>query len=90
MGITNQLQCGQPRTAATECNKQKVDKLLRPDQRIMVREISLQLGVGHHVVQEMVEILGYWKVCSCWFPHLLTEESKMAGNCSPIHPTVQI
>jgi hypothetical protein len=41
--------------------------------------------VGHHAVQEMMEILGYRKVCSCWVHRLLTgtEEHKPAGNCSP-------
>jgi hypothetical protein len=48
--------------------------------------------VGHHAVQEVIEILGYPKDCSCWVPCLLTgtEEHIMAGNCSPIHPTVRI
>jgi len=32
--------CGQPRTAATECNRQKVDELIRQDQRITVREFA--------------------------------------------------
>jgi hypothetical protein len=48
--------------------------------------------VGHHAVQEMVEILGYRKVCSRWVRRLLTgtEERKTSGNCSPLHPTVRI
>jgi hypothetical protein len=32
---------------------------------IQLREITAQLGVGHHAIQEMMEILGYQKVCSC-------------------------
>jgi transposase len=62
--IANQPRCGRPRTATTERNKQKVDELMRQDRRITVREIAAQLGVGHHAVQEMIEILGYRKVCS--------------------------
>jgi hypothetical protein len=48
--------------------------------------------VGHHAVQEMMEILGYRKVCFRCVLRLLTgtEEHKTAGNCSPIHPTVRI
>jgi hypothetical protein len=55
-------------------------------------EIAAQLGVGHHAVQEMMEILGYRKVCSRWVTCLLTgtQEHKTAGNCSPIHLTVRI
>jgi hypothetical protein len=80
------------RTAATERNKQKVDKLIRQDRRITFREISTQLGVGHHAVLEMMEILGYREICSRSVPRLLTgtEEHKTAENCSPIHPTVRI
>jgi transposase len=77
--IANQPRCGPPRTAAAECNKQKVDELIRQDRRITVREIAVQLEVGHCAVQEMMEILGYRKVCSRWVPRLLsgTEEQRL-------------
>jgi transposase len=87
--IADQPRCGQPRTAATERNKQKMNELIAQDRRITVREIAAQLEVGHHAVQEMMEMLGYAKVCSRWVSRLFTgtEEHKTAGNCSPIHPT---
>jgi transposase len=90
--IADQLRCGRPRTDASQRNKQKVDELIRQDRRITLREIAAQLGVGHHEVREMMEILGYRKVCSRWVPRLLTgtEEHETAGNCSHIHPTVRI
>jgi transposase len=44
--IADQSRSGRPRTAATERNKQKVDDVIRQD-----REITAQLGVGHHAVQ---------------------------------------
>jgi hypothetical protein len=82
--IANQPRCGWPRTAATERNKQKVVELIRQDRRITVREIAAQLGVGHHAVQEMMEIMGYWKVYSRWVPRLLMDaEEKTAGKCIP-------
>jgi transposase len=59
--IADQSRCGRPRTAATERNKQKVNELIRQDGRITVREITEQLGVWHHAVQMMMEILGYRK-----------------------------
>jgi hypothetical protein len=68
--IADQPLWGRQRTAATERNKQKIEKLIRQDRRITVWEIA-ELGVGHHAVQEMMEILGYRKVCSRWVPHLL-------------------
>jgi plasmid stabilization system protein ParE len=88
--IADQPRCGRPRTAATERHKQKVDELIRQDQRITFREIAAKLGVGHYAVQEIMDILGYRKVCSLWVHRLLTEEHKTAGNCSPIHPTFRI
>jgi transposase len=89
--IADQPRCGRPRTAAAERKKQKVNELIRQDGRITVREITEQLGVGHHEVQEMMEILEYRKVCSRWVPRLLmgTEDHKTTGYCSPIHPTVR-
>jgi hypothetical protein len=56
----------------------------------------VQLGVGHHVVQEMME--SYDFPITKFVPEAshcmsdLADNSKegMAGNCSPIHPTVQI
>jgi len=92
MDIADQPRCGRPRTAASERNKQKVYELIRQERRITFREIAAQLGVGHHAVQGMMEILGYRKVCARWVPRLFTgtEEHKTAGNCSPIHATVQI
>jgi hypothetical protein len=49
----------------------KKSTIIRQDRRITFREIAAQLGVGHHAVQEMMEILGYRKVCSRWVPRLL-------------------
>jgi predicted ArsR family transcriptional regulator len=63
MDIANQLHC-QPRTARTEHNKKKLEKLISKDQRITGRETAVQLGVGHHAVQESMEILEYQKLCS--------------------------
>jgi plasmid stabilization system protein ParE len=83
--IADQPRCGRQRTAATERNKQKVDELIRQDRRITFREIVAQLVVEHHAVQEMMEILGYRKVCSSWVPRLLTgtEEHKRLGTALP-------
>jgi transposase len=80
--IADQPRCCRQRTTATERNEQRVDELIRQDRRITVREIAAQLGVGHHEVQGMMEVLGYWKVCTRWVPRLLrgTEVHKTAGN----------
>jgi transposase len=82
--IADQPRCGLPRTAATERNKQKVDEPIRQDRRITFRETEAQLGVGHHAVQEMMDILGYQEVCSRWVPRLPTggEDCIMESMCS--------
>jgi transposase len=84
--IADQPRCDRPRTAATERNKQKVDELIRQDQRITFREIAAQLGVGHRAVQEMMEILGYRKVCSRWVPPLLTSTEEQSCREMLSHP----
>jgi transposase len=82
--IADQPRCGRLRTAATERNKQKVDELIRQDRKITFREIVVQLGVGHNAVQEMMEILGYRKVCFLWVPHLLLQRNtKRLGTALP-------
>jgi hypothetical protein len=91
--IADQPRCGLQRTAATGRKKQKSRRThqTRPKDNIQRNCSTAWSGApcgpahdGH-----------FWdigKVCSCWVPRFLTgtEEHKMAGNCSPIHPTVRI
>jgi transposase len=90
--IADQPRCGLPRTAATERNKRKVEELIRQDRGLTVTEIAAQLGMGHHAVQEMMDILGCRKVGSRWVPRLLrsTQDRETAGIFSTIHPTVRM
>jgi transposase len=82
-GIADQPCCGRPRTAAAERNTQKVE-LIRHDRRVTVTDTTVKLRVGHHAVQEIMEILGYREVCARWVSRLLTgSEHKMAGNFHP-------
>ena len=43
---------------------------------VTVDTIARTLGIGHNAVQEMIESLGYRKVCSRWVPRLLTKDHK--------------
>jgi Mn-dependent DtxR family transcriptional regulator len=36
------------------------------DRRVTVDTIARKLGIGHSAVQEMIESLGYRKVCAHW------------------------
>lgn len=75
--IENQPRSGRPRTASTECNRAKVDDIIKEDRRVTVSEIAARLEIGHSAVQEMIQELGYRKVCACWVPRLLTTEHKV-------------
>jgi len=53
--IQDQPRSVRPRTASTECNKERVDEIIQDDRRVTVDTISRTLGIG---VQEMIESLG--------------------------------
>ena len=42
-----------------------------------MNDITAELAVGHSAVQEMIQSLGYQKVCAYWVPCLLTEDDKL-------------
>jgi len=74
--IQDQPRSGRPRTASTEHNKERVDEIIQDDRRVTVDTLAQTLGLGHNAVQEMIESLGYRKVCARWVPRLLTEDHK--------------
>ncbi|PNF19097.1 hypothetical protein B7P43_G10549 [Cryptotermes secundus] len=67
---------GHPQTASTECNKERVDEIIQDDRRVTVDTIARKLGIGHSAIQEMIESLGYRKVCARWVPRLLIQDYK--------------
>lgn len=75
--ISDQPRSCHPQTASTEHNKERVDALIRDDRRVTVRAIAAELGIGYSAVQEMVETLGYRKICARLVPHLVTEDHKL-------------
>jgi len=74
--IQDQPQSGHPQTASNERSKERVDEIIQDDRRVTVDTIARTLGIGHNAVQEMIESLGYRKVCARWVPRLLTEDHK--------------
>jgi len=76
MSIQDQPWSGRPRTASTERNKERVDEIIQDDRHVTVDTIARTLGMGHNAVHEMIESLGYRKVCARWVPRLLTEDHK--------------
>jgi len=74
--IQDQPPSSRPRTASTERNKERMDEIIQDDRRVTVDTIARTLGIGQYAVQEMIESLGYRKVCVRWVPHLLTKDHK--------------
>ena len=74
--IQDEPRKGRPRTASTERNKERVDEIIQDDRRVTVDTTVRTLGLGHSAAQEMIESLGYRKVCARWVLHLLTEDHK--------------
>ena len=62
--IQDQPRSSCPRTASTERNKERVDEIIQDDRRVTVDTVARTLGLGHSAVQEMIESLGYRKVCA--------------------------
>ena len=74
--IQDEPRSGRPRTVSIERNKERVDEIIQDDRRVTVDTIARTLGIGHNAVQEMIESLGYRKVCARWVLRLLTEDHK--------------
>ncbi|PNF42589.1 hypothetical protein B7P43_G03097 [Cryptotermes secundus] len=74
--IEDEPRSGRPRTASTERNKERVDEIIQDDRRVTVDTIARKLRMGHSAEQEMIESLGYRKVCARWALRLLTEDHK--------------
>ena len=55
----------------------RVDEIIQVDRRVTVDTIARTLGIGRSAVQEMIESLGYRKVCARRVPRLLTEDHKV-------------
>ena len=55
---------GRPLTAVTSGNKRHVDEMIRGDRQVTVKDIADEIAIGHKAVQEIINELGYSKVCA--------------------------
>ena len=62
--IQDQPRSGRPQTVSTECNKERVDEITQDYRCMTVDTVARTLVIGHYAVQEMIESLGYRKVCA--------------------------
>ena len=78
--IQDQPRSSCPRTASTERNKERVDEIIQDDRRVTVDTVARTLGLGHNAVQEMIESLGYRKIC--------VRISTSIGSCMYLNNTI--
>jgi len=67
---------GQPCTAVTPRNKERLDQLIHVNWRIMTRELCTELNISCNALETMVAMLEYRKFCARWVPRMLTQEHK--------------
>lgn len=63
--ISHQPLCGFLQTACTRNSRRETD-LVRENWLVTVRDMAAETGIAYHVVQEMVQNLGYLKDCACY------------------------
>ena len=68
---------GRPKSSLTEDNIARVDRLIREDRRICIRDLAYELDLSSTTVYRVVhQQLGYVKVSARWVPKLLTGDQK--------------
>ena len=69
---------GRPSSAVNPVNSAKANALIRADRRITTDELALALNVSKGSAHNVVDSLGYSKVCARWVPRQLSEDHKTA------------
>ena len=73
----NNSRSGRPATAVNDKNIARVNKLIRGDRRLTVKDIMTSLSIGANAVNEIIhDRLGFSKVCARWVPRQLTPDIK--------------
>ena len=79
MCLDDDVRTGRPITAVTDENITKVEKLVREDRQITIRQLVHDASVSSGTIETILhQHLGLRRVCSKLVPHLLTLEQK---NC---------
>ena len=45
------------------------------------KEIAIALGISKKSVGHIIGVLGFWKVCARWVPHMLSDKMKAERVC---------
>jgi hypothetical protein len=65
-----------PCTSVSPRNEEQLDQLIHANWQITARELRTELNVGFSVLETMLAMLEYRKVCDRWVPRMLTQEHK--------------
>lgn len=76
--VLSQERSGRPSTSVTDAKKAQIDELVRENRRVTIRELENEVGISFGSVHEILNDLGYQKVCARWVPKLLSEEQCQA------------
>ena len=76
--LQDRQRSGRPSSAVNPGNNDKVEKLIRDDRRITIDDIAERVGVSHGSAVNIVNELGFAKVCARWVPRQLLDFHKQA------------
>jgi len=71
-----QRRFGQPCTAVTPRNEERLDQPIRANRRITTRELCTELIIGFNALDTMLATLEYRKDFARWVPRTLIQERK--------------
>ena len=76
--LQDRRRSGRPSSAVNPGNSDEVEKLIRDDRRITIDDIAECVGVSHGSAVNIVNELGFAKVCASWVPRKLLDFHKQA------------
>ena len=76
--LQDRRRSGRPSSAVNPGNSDEVEKLIRDDRRITSDDIAECVGVSHGSAVNIVDKLGFAKVCARWVPRQLLDFHKQA------------
>ena len=76
--LQDRRRSGRPSSAVNPGNSDEVEKLIRDDRRITIDDIAECVEVSHGSAVNIVNELGFAKVCARWFPRQLLDFHKRA------------
>jgi len=71
--LQDRRRSGRPSSAVNPGNSDEVEKLITDDRRITIDDIAERVGVSHGSAVNIVNELGFAKICTRWVPRQLLD-----------------